>query len=97
MTDNSKFKLYYNDDGTVICYAMTPPLFLNQYINITAEEFARCDHTVRVHNGKILRSQDAHWRLTESDSGTPCDPEDVSIVVNFGQEHILWEYTLVNK
>ena len=97
MTDNSRYKLYYNDDGSVICYAITPPLFLTQYITVTAEEFATCDHNVTVHNGKILKNQDARWRLSPSDTGTPCDPEDISIVVDFGKEHILWEHTLVNK
>lgn len=83
------FRLYYDDQGIPLFYSMED--LPGTYIEIDAETFARSATNVRVRNGKIV---EVTWqttaRLEHSDSGTPCDPGDVSIVVDIDNPHQCW-------
>ena len=97
MIDNSRFKLYYDDEGDPICYSMDDLEYPN-WIQVTPLEFAVCDLNIKVHKGKILKMKDTRWLLQISDSGTPCDPTDVSLVVNENvEDHVYWNYKLVSR
>ena len=83
------FRLYYNDTGHPLFYSMED--LPGTYIEIDAETFARGATNIRVRDGKI---QEVTWkttaRLEHSDTGTPCHPRDVSIVVSTEQPHQHW-------
>jgi len=87
------FRLYYNEDGTPICYSMED--MPHNYIEIDAEMFHRGPLNVRVVDGKIkeLKPASIVKKLTPSDTGTPCSPNDICIVVNETQPHTKWSMT----
>jgi hypothetical protein len=75
------FRLYYNDDGDPVCYTMED--LPGQYIEITAEQYAECSDRVVVKNGQLVRQYQARTsKLIPAESGVPCYPTDVTIVVD---------------
>jgi hypothetical protein len=75
------WRLYYQDDGTPICYSMEE--LPHNYIEIDAETYHRGPLNVRVVKGRIVYL-DGNYRekLVPSDTGTMCHKDDISIVVN---------------
>ena len=84
------YRLYYNDDGTPICYTMED--LPGKYIDISLETYRVSLPNVRVVNEQLVVIKPATTikKLHPSDRGTPCDPRDVCIVVDESQEHIKW-------
>lgn len=85
-----RYRVYYNDEGY--------PLFLSHedlpgnYIDIDRETFVDFPKYVRIVNGKLEILQVNHVpKLVPADSGTPCAPGDVSIVVDPNQPHQMWK------
>ena len=88
------FRLYYNNDGTPKCYSMEE--MPDKYVEVDAETFAQRPWNVRVIDGKITFIQlpvQVQKLQPNTESGTPCDPQDVCVVVSDQQPHIKWNQT----
>jgi len=83
------FRLYYNDDGTLICYSMED--LPHNYIEIDAETYSRSPSNVRVVNGKIKEVKPASLvkKLVPGEDGVLCDPRDVCVVTK-SQPNVKW-------
>lgn len=85
------YRLYYHDDGKPKCYSMEH--LPDKYIEVDAETFARRPWNVQVVEGKLTTInppvvvQKLHPSL---DSGVPCHPQDVCVVVSENQSHTKW-------
>jgi hypothetical protein len=83
------YRLYYSDAGDPLFYSHED--LPGKYIDITPEQFALQDRSVRVVDGKIVRRQTARMsKLVPSESGTLCHINDVTIVVA-GQPGQYWK------
>ena len=75
-----EFRLYYNDDGSVLFYTCDKPE--GQHIVIDASVFADCKMNIKVIDGKIVKNPDIVFsQLVQAVHGTICAKEDVSILV----------------
>ena len=74
------YRLYYNDDGTPICYSMED--LPGNYIEINVETYRRRSSNVRVVDGllKEIKLAGVAKKLVPSDHGTLCDPRDICVV-----------------
>ena len=83
-------RLYYREDGTLICYSMED--LPGNYIEIDPQTYARSPSNILVVNGK-LKELDIIGMVTKLKPGTagiPCSPQDISIVVDSDQPHVKW-------
>lgn len=82
------YRLYYDDRGRPLFYSMED--LPGTYIEITHEQYQRRSSHVRVREGCLV---DLAWRETEkivpAESGTPCHPKDVAVVVE-STPNIAW-------
>lgn len=83
------FRLYHDADGFPLFYSMAHEP--GTYIEITPEEYHRNKSNVRVRDGKLV---EITWtttaKLVPGNSGTPCHPDNVAVVVAEDQPHIRW-------
>lgn len=83
------YRLYHDERGTPLFYSMED--VPGTYIEIDQPTFAQNRFDVRVRDGKLVT---VTWRtsskLVPSDTGTPCHPKDVTIVVDQAEPHIKW-------
>jgi hypothetical protein len=85
------YRLYHDDQGYPLFYSMED--LPGNYIEIDQETYAISSSKVRVVNGKLKKNnQVSTAKLQPSNSGTPCHPTDVCIVVPADQEHIKWSF-----
>ena len=84
------YRLYYNDNGTPICYSMEE--LPGNYIEIDLDTYRRSPGNVCVVNGKLKEFQLAGIvaKLKPNGIGISCHPADISIVVDQNQLHIKW-------
>lgn len=77
-----EFRLYYNESGRVVCY--TCEKLEGNYIVIDANTFAQSRPDLRVIDGRIsvVAAGSVVSKLTQSDTGTSCAAEDISILVD---------------
>ena len=83
------YRLYHNDNGLPLFYSMED--LPGKYVEIDQATFSLSPTNVRVVDGKLkyLKSTTI-LKLHPSDTGTPCHPTNVSIVVNEAQPHTKW-------
>ena len=89
-----EFRLYYDDDGRVICYTGDKSLEGDNYIVIDSQTFAECRPDIRVINGKITKNQPnqvVHKLMPNDSEGMSCHTEDISIILDASEEHIKWK------
>lgn len=85
-------RLYYNDDGTPVCYSMEE--LPHKYIELTVDQYNKSPPNIRVVNGKIVEIKPpiVYRKLVPSIiDGTPCSPDNICIVVDNSTEHIKWK------
>ena len=90
----SEYRLYYDENGKVICYCGDKSIEGDNYIVIDAHIFSEARPDLRVINGKIstVPSNAIVQKLVPNDSeGVTCHSEDISIVVNTSETHIKWK------
>ena len=82
------WRLYHNETGEPITYSMED--LPGTYIDVDAETYARAPFNVRVQAGQLIESKSSVRRLVPSDTGTPCYPDNVAIVVPDTEPHQRW-------
>jgi hypothetical protein len=82
------FRLYHNDQGEPITYSMED--LSGTYIDVDPETYARAPFNVRVQAGRLIELKSAVRKLAPADSGTPCYPNNVAIVVPETEPHQRW-------
>jgi hypothetical protein len=90
----ASFRLYYSDDGSPKCYSMEE--LSDKYVEVDADTFALRPWNVRVVEGKLTYVQPpvtVQKLKPNTESGTPCDPQDVCVIVSDQQTHIKWKPT----
>jgi len=93
--EKPEFRLYYDDNGKVICY--TCEKLPGQYIIIDAVSFAESRPDVRVLDGKLIRTSEIQVisKLVPSlDSPTVyCHEDDIAIIVSMDcKQKKGWKY-----
>jgi hypothetical protein len=84
------YRLYHHDDGTPICYSMEE--LPHNYIEIDVKTYNQRLPNVRVVDKKIVIINPASYvkKLMPGAVGTPCDPNNICIVVNESNPHTKW-------
>lgn len=85
------YRLYYNEDGTPKCYTMED--LPGKYIEVDLVTYQSRLWNVKVVDGKLHVIKPAvtvKKLIKNTDQGTPCDPRDVTVVVDHNQKHFIW-------
>lgn len=75
-----EFRVYYGDDGKIVCYTMED--LPGNYIVITKEQYAESRYDSFVKNGKLLKQQAMTYKFEKSTTGTMTSKYDINILVN---------------
>jgi hypothetical protein len=74
------YRLYYGNAGEPLFYSHEA--LPGKYIDVTPEQFALQDWSVKVVDGKIVSERSARMtKLVPAESGTLCHTQDVCVVV----------------
>lgn len=74
------YRLYYSDSGEPLFYSHED--LPGKYIDVTPEQFALQDRSVKVIDGKLVRQRIVRMtKIVPATSGTLCHPTDVAVVV----------------
>ena len=88
-TSQPFFRLYHDADGMPLFYSMED--CPGTYIEIDQETFACGATNVRVRDRKLV---EVTWatttKLVPGNSGSPCHPDNVAVIVAENQPHIRW-------
>ena len=83
------WRLYYDEAGHPLFYTMEDKP--GNYIDVTPEQFQRASMRVRVRDGRLVElNTNPTKKKVPADTGTPCYPGDVSIVVSQEEPHQCW-------
>lgn len=84
------YRLYYNNDGTPICYSMED--LPGKYIELDLETYRLSPTNVKVVDNKLvlIKPTSTVTKLQPNGYGTACHPDDVCIVVDNLQPHTKW-------
>jgi hypothetical protein len=84
------YRLYYDNDGFLIYYSMEE--LPHNYIEIDAATYNQRLSNIRVINKKIVITTPASSikKLIPGTVGTPCDLNNICIVVNESTPHTKW-------
>jgi hypothetical protein len=84
------YRLYYDNDGFLIYYSMEE--LPHNYIEIDAVTYNQRLSNIRVIDKKIVITNPASYvkKLIPCTAGTPCDPNDICIVVSESTSHTKW-------
>jgi hypothetical protein len=93
-----EFRLYYDENGSVICYTGDKSMTGN-YIVIDAQTFAAARPDVRVIDGRISIADPksvVYKLMPNSNEGTECTAEDISIIADISYEgkKIKWKLNI---
>lgn len=77
-----EFRLYYDNDGNVICYSGEKAELPYNFIVIDAISFAECRFDVKVKDGKIVKNNTVIYsKYVLNQEGISCSKEDICIIV----------------
>jgi len=81
------FRLYHDHLGVPICYSNED--LPGNYIDVTPMDCAISSMNVRVVNGQLVKIQPRRTvtKLVPADTGTPCDPQDVTVITQSAAQH----------
>lgn len=84
------YRLYYNEDGTPICYTMED--LPGKYIDVDQTAYALADYSVRVINEQLIKivPKRTVQKLSPNTQGTACDPRDICVIIGEDRPHIKW-------
>jgi hypothetical protein len=88
------YRLYYNVDGTPICYSMEE--LPDKYVEVDAETFALRPWNVHVVDGQIQYIQPpvtVQKLQPNKEIGACCHEQDVCVIVLDQQPHTKWKLT----
>jgi hypothetical protein len=75
------YRLYYDDAGEPLFYSHEA--LPGKYIEVTPEQFALQDSSIRVIDGRLVRQKTVRMtKLVPAESGTLCHSHDVTVVVS---------------
>jgi hypothetical protein len=76
-----EFRLYYDDNGSVLFYTCEKPE--GKYIVIDSLVYAACRMDIKIVDGNIVKkSQAVFSQLVQTIDGIACTKEDISILVS---------------
>lgn len=83
------FRLYHDERGNPLFYSMED--VPGTYIEIDAETFALSSMKVRVRDGQLVEvTRVSSEKLQPMETGTPCHPTDITVVVSKNNPHTKW-------
>ena len=85
------YRLYYNADGSPVCYTMED--LPGNYVEVDINTYLVGSHNVRVVDQKLvhLPSVGMVTKLRPNLlTGTACDPHDICVVVDENVSHVRW-------
>ena len=96
MTETSKYRLYYNVDGTPKHYTMEE--LEGTFIYVDQQTFQNCRYDIVVVKGVIKslsESMISRYHRTDQETSTTIrtDSTDILLVVGQTSNYILWDYT----
>ena len=84
-------RLYHDDQGRPLFYSADE--LPGTYLDVDARTFMQASMNVRVQAGKLIkldRYRHVNKLVPAPDSGTCCDPLDISVVVDASRPHQRW-------
>ena len=83
------FRLYHDAEGRPLFYSMADEP--GTYIEITQEQYSINAFNVRVRDGKLVEIfWSTTFKLVPGNSGSPCHPDNVAVIVTEDQPHTKW-------
>lgn len=89
-----EFRLYYDDNGDVICYSSDNTVYPYKYVVIDAKTYAEGRPDLKVINEKIVRKTSRKFisKYVKSNEGIKCLRDDISIIATDEKNTTTWKF-----
>jgi hypothetical protein len=75
-----EYKIYYDETGKILDY--TTDNLPGNYIVVDKDIFSQHKFDIKIKEGKIVAAKPMVGKLRPAETGTACDPMDVTIITN---------------